>query len=134
MKTPCFAVLGDVNPGKSAVVAALAQDSRAAISPMPGETLIASRSNYRGLFDVWDTPGFQRPMQMLREVQEADAAAAEARASLRAAAAAIAVFGQEPPQDEGVTSTSFALMSPVSGTVLERAAVVGQLLDPATPA
>ena len=25
MKTPCFAVLGDVNPGKSAVVAALAQ-------------------------------------------------------------------------------------------------------------
>src|SRR5687767_1507444 len=73
MKTPCFAVLGDVNPGKSAVVAALAQDSSAGISPTPGETSEARRFNYRGMFDVWDTPGFQRPLKMLREVQEARA-------------------------------------------------------------
>jgi GTPase SAR1 family protein len=73
MKTPCFAVLGDVNPGKSAVVAALAQDSSAGISPTPGETSEARRFSYRGMFDVWDTPGFQRPLKMLREVQEARA-------------------------------------------------------------
>jgi cobalt-zinc-cadmium efflux system membrane fusion protein len=70
----------------------------------------------------------------LREVQEAEAAVAEARAALRASVAAIAVFGEEPPQDDGVASTSFALTSPVSGTVIERTAAVGQLLDPASPA
>jgi cobalt-zinc-cadmium efflux system membrane fusion protein len=70
----------------------------------------------------------------LREVQEADAAVAEARASLRASAAAIAAFGEEPPQDDGTASTSFALTSPVSGTVIERSAAVGQMLDPASPA
>lgn len=70
----------------------------------------------------------------LREVQEAEAAAAEARASLRASAAAIAAFGEEPPQDDGDASTSFALTSPVSGTVIERSAAVGQMLDPASPA
>ena len=70
----------------------------------------------------------------LREVQEAEAAVAEARASLRASVAAIAVFGEEPPQDDGAASTSFVLTSPVGGTVIERAAAVGQMLDPASPA
>ena len=70
----------------------------------------------------------------LREVQEAEAAVAEARASLRASVAAIAAFDEEPPQDDGVASTSFGLTAPVSGTVIERAAAVGQMLDPASPA
>ena len=71
MRKPCFAVLGDVNPGKSAVVATLAQDSSTGISPVPGETTHAKRFNYRGLFEVWDTPGFQRPLKLLREVEGA---------------------------------------------------------------
>jgi cobalt-zinc-cadmium efflux system membrane fusion protein len=70
----------------------------------------------------------------VREVQEAETAVAEARASLRASAAAIAVFGEAPPQDDGSASTSFALTSPMSGTVIERSAAIGQLLDPASPA
>ena len=72
----------------------------------------------------------------LREVQEAESAAGEARAALRASRAAIAAFGGEPPADDGADSTSsaFVLRSPVSGSVIERAAVVGQMLDPATPA
>ena len=70
----------------------------------------------------------------LREVQEAEAAAAEARASLRAAAAVIAAFGEEPPRDDGSVSTAFMLNAPVSGTVIERQVVVGQMLDPASPA
>jgi cobalt-zinc-cadmium efflux system membrane fusion protein len=72
----------------------------------------------------------------LREVQEAESAVGEARATLRASRAAIAAFSVEPPTDdeEGASSSGFALRSPVAGSVIERAAVVGQMLDPATPA
>jgi len=71
----------------------------------------------------------------LREVQEAESAAGEARAALRASRAAIAAFGVEPPTDdgEGATSSAFVLRSPVTGSVIERTAVVGQMLDPAVP-
>jgi cobalt-zinc-cadmium efflux system membrane fusion protein len=72
----------------------------------------------------------------LREVQEAESAAGEARAALRASRAAIAAFGVEPPTDdsEGETPSAFVLRSPVGGSVIERIAVVGQMLDPAAPA
>jgi cobalt-zinc-cadmium efflux system membrane fusion protein len=72
----------------------------------------------------------------LREVQEAESAAGEARAALRASRAAIAAFGVEPPADDGdgATASAFALRSPVAGSVIERTAVVGQMLDPAAPA
>lgn len=72
----------------------------------------------------------------LREVQEAESAAGEARAALRASRAAIAAFGIEPPANDGAGSTSsaFVLRAPVAGSVIERTAVVGQMLDPATPA
>jgi cobalt-zinc-cadmium efflux system membrane fusion protein len=72
----------------------------------------------------------------LREVQEAESAAGEARAALRASRAAIAAFGVEPPADDGdgATSSAFVLHSPAGGSVIERAAVVGQMLDPAAPA
>jgi cobalt-zinc-cadmium efflux system membrane fusion protein len=72
----------------------------------------------------------------LREVQEAESAAGEARAALRASRAAIAAFGVEPPTDDGdgATSSTFVLRAPLSGSVIERAAVVGQMLDPASPA
>jgi cobalt-zinc-cadmium efflux system membrane fusion protein len=72
----------------------------------------------------------------LREVQEAESAAGEARAALRASRASIAAFGVDPPADEsdGATSPVFVLRSPVSGSVIERTAVIGQLLDPSAPA
>jgi cobalt-zinc-cadmium efflux system membrane fusion protein len=72
----------------------------------------------------------------LREVQEAESTVGEARAAVRAARAAIAAFGVEPPADEGdeATSSNFVLVSPVSGSVIERNAVVGQMLEPASPA
>jgi cobalt-zinc-cadmium efflux system membrane fusion protein len=71
-----------------------------------------------------------------REVQEAEAAVGEARAALRSSRAAIAAFGAEPPTDDGeaATSSHFVLRAPVSGSVIERSAVLGQMLDPATPA
>ena len=72
----------------------------------------------------------------LREVQEAESAAGEARAALRASRAAIAAFGVEPPSDDGdsATSSTFVLRSPVAGSIIERTAVIGQMLDPGTPA
>jgi cobalt-zinc-cadmium efflux system membrane fusion protein len=72
----------------------------------------------------------------LREVQEAESAAGEARAALRASGAAIAAFGVDPPTNDGdgATSSTFVLRAPVAGSVIERAAVVGQMLDPASPA
>jgi cobalt-zinc-cadmium efflux system membrane fusion protein len=72
----------------------------------------------------------------LREVQEAEAAVGEARAALRSSRAAIAAFGAEPPADDGEAATSsvFVLRAPVAGNVIERSAVLGQMLDPATPA
>lgn len=72
----------------------------------------------------------------LREVQEAESQAAEARAGLRMARAAIGAFGVEPPSTDTAeaTASTFVLRSPVSGSVLERRAVVGQMLDPSAPA
>lgn len=72
----------------------------------------------------------------LREVQEAETQAAEARAALRSARAAIGAFGVSPPTEDpdGPAASTFVLRSPESGSVIERTAVVGQMLDPATPA
>ena len=72
----------------------------------------------------------------LREVQEAESAVGEARAALRASRASIGAFGVDPPRDdgEGATSSVFVLRSPVSGSVIERTAVIGQMLDPSAPA
>lgn len=70
----------------------------------------------------------------LREVQEAESAVGEARAALRASRASIAAFGVDPPADDGdgATSSVFVLRAPVAGSVIERSAVVGQMLDPAS--
>lgn len=72
----------------------------------------------------------------LREVQEAESAAADARAALRSARAGLGAFGVDPPTDDadGATSSTFLLRAPVAGSVIERTAVLGQMLDPATPA
>ncbi|MCC7010493.1 MAG: efflux RND transporter periplasmic adaptor subunit [Acidobacteria bacterium] len=72
----------------------------------------------------------------LREVQEAESAAGEARAAVRASRAAIVAFGVEAPSDdtEGETSSAFPLRSPIAGSLIARVAVMGQMLDPATPA
>jgi cobalt-zinc-cadmium efflux system membrane fusion protein len=72
----------------------------------------------------------------LREVQEAEHQAAEARADLRAARAALGAYGVEPPSSDTVeaTSSTFFLRSPVAGSVIERRAVLGRMLDPSAPA
>ena len=73
----------------------------------------------------------------LREVQEAEAAATEARSALRAATATLNAVGVSAPKGgdpAAPVDSSFILRSPISGTVIERAAMLGQMLDPAQPA
>jgi cobalt-zinc-cadmium efflux system membrane fusion protein len=72
----------------------------------------------------------------LREVQEAEREAAEADAALRAARTAVTAFGVTVPTgdtDAGASST-FVLRAPARGAVIERAAVIGQMLEPSKPA
>jgi cobalt-zinc-cadmium efflux system membrane fusion protein len=73
----------------------------------------------------------------LREVQEAEAEAAAARAEVRASAASLQAMGLNTPADDGsneVGSPLFQVRAPVGGTVIERTALRGQLLDPGTAA
>jgi cobalt-zinc-cadmium efflux system membrane fusion protein len=72
-----------------------------------------------------------------REVQEAETDATQAQASLRAASAALTALGVPPSTSgdaESRDAATFALRSPISGVVLERNIVQGQMLEPATPA
>ncbi|HEX6861200.1 MAG TPA: efflux RND transporter periplasmic adaptor subunit, partial [Thermoanaerobaculia bacterium] len=62
------------------------------------------------------------------ELQRAEADAAEAEAELRAAEAGVDALGVGGGGGGGLSG--FALLSPISGTVLERRAVQGQTADP----
>ncbi|HSK81402.1 MAG TPA: efflux RND transporter periplasmic adaptor subunit [Thermoanaerobaculia bacterium] len=62
------------------------------------------------------------------ELQRAEAGAAEAEAELRAAEASLDALGVGRGGGGGLSA--FALLSPISGTVLERKAVQGQAADP----
>ena len=73
----------------------------------------------------------------LREVQEAEADAAAARAGVRAASSVLSSMGL-PTSDAGAADTAgdslFTLSSPVAGTVIDRRAVQGQTLEPGAAA
>ncbi|MES1923755.1 DUF3482 domain-containing protein [Salinisphaera sp. T31B1] len=75
-EVPCFAVVGKVNMGKSAVLATLLEeddDRIIRISPEPGETTRCQRLSL--VLDgverlrFIDTPGFQRPVDALRAIR-----------------------------------------------------------------
>jgi hypothetical protein len=68
-----FAIVGRPNKGKSSIVATLAEDETVAISPDPGTTRHARgfkmRCDDRVLYELVDTPGFQRPRAVLAWLQ-----------------------------------------------------------------
>ncbi len=68
---PVIAILGDVNHGKSSVVATLAEDDSVGIGAFP-TTTCCQRFRVRDLFEFVDTPGFQNAREALRELEEAD--------------------------------------------------------------
>jgi hypothetical protein len=72
--TPRIAIVGHPNKGKSSIVATLAEDDSVAISPLPGTTTQARRFPMRVddelLYELFDTPGFQRPRETLAWLNE----------------------------------------------------------------
>ena len=74
MSEPVFVVVGHPNKGKSSIVATLAQDDRVEISPDPGTTThsrrFPMRVDGRVLYTLVDTPGFQRPRDVLRWLKQ----------------------------------------------------------------
>ncbi len=70
-----------------------------------------------------------------REVQEAEAEAAGALAAIRAASSSLHAMGVGLPENSSsdtARASFYTLRSPVGGTVIERSAVNGQMLDPGT--
>ncbi|MEM7101301.1 MAG: GTPase/DUF3482 domain-containing protein [Pseudomonadota bacterium] len=79
MTTPVMAVVGHPNKGKSSIVATLAENTHVQISAVPGTTRSADhhqlRINNQPLYDLIDTPGFQRAGKVCNwlKAHEADA-------------------------------------------------------------
>jgi hypothetical protein len=71
---PVFAIVGHPNKGKSSIAATLAEDETVAISPDPGTTRrshgFQMQSDQRVLYELVDTPGFQRPRAVLTWLHE----------------------------------------------------------------
>ncbi len=70
---PTFAVVGHPNKGKSSIVATLAEDDRVVISSTPGTTRRANQHTFsidgQPQYALVDTPGFQRPGELLAWLQ-----------------------------------------------------------------
>lgn len=85
MSLPRFAIVGHPNKGKSSIVATLAEDATVAISPEPGTTTAARAYPMRvdgvALYELVDTPGFQRARDVLAWLRAHDRGA-DARASV----------------------------------------------------
>ncbi len=81
MNRPRFAIVGHPNKGKSSIVATLAEDDAVAISPHPGTTTQARaypmRLDGEVLYELIDTPGFQRARETLAWLKAHDRGAGE---------------------------------------------------------
>ncbi len=84
--TPRFAITGHPNKGKSSIVATLAEDETVGISEIPGTTRDAHSypmcMDGETLYELIDTPGFQRAREMLEWLKNSETSVADRRASL----------------------------------------------------
>lgn len=73
---PKFAVVGHPNKGKSSIVASLANDDSVQISDVPGTTTKSRsfplRVDGNTVYELFDTPGFQRARRVLAWLKEQD--------------------------------------------------------------
>ncbi len=76
---PVFAVVGHPNKGKSSVVAALTQNDQVKISPLSGTTRVSQRFalklDNKIVFELVDTPGFQRANKCLAWLNDGEVTA-----------------------------------------------------------
>jgi hypothetical protein len=81
MSVPVFAIVGHPNKGKSSIVSTLSEDESVAISSIPGTTI--DNRHYpmtvdgEVLYELIDTPGFQRARAALEWMQEHAGSAVE---------------------------------------------------------
>ncbi|CAA6804951.1 MAG: GTP-binding protein [uncultured Sulfurovum sp.] len=106
---PKFAVVGHPNKGKSSIVSALAMDDSVQISDTPGTT-VRQRSfplNVDGkvLYELFDTPGFQRARRVLAWLEKHDVSADRKHEVVRA-------FLKDHKDDERY-SDEIALLEPI---------------------
>jgi hypothetical protein len=84
---PTFAIVGHPNKGKSSIVATLAEDDSVPISPDPGTTTEARSFmlsvDGQTLYELIDTPGFQRPRAVLEWLMERERGAGSRPAAVR---------------------------------------------------
>ena len=83
---PTFAVVGHPNKGKSSIVAALTHTDSVSISALSGTTTQAQSFSFylagQPLYHLVDTPGFQRPRQLLDYIEQHAANASERLAAI----------------------------------------------------
>ncbi len=85
---PRFAIVGHPNKGKSSIVATLAEDESVSISAVPGTTTRATaypmRLDGELLYELFDTPGFQRAREVLAWLDAHDVGAGGRAETVRA--------------------------------------------------
>jgi hypothetical protein len=85
---PEFAIVGHPNEGKSSVLSTLAEDDSVRISATPGETVVCQTFpvviDGREIIRFVDTPGFQHPREILRQLQVLQAETDNSIAAFRA--------------------------------------------------
>ena len=76
---PKFAVVGHPNKGKSSIVSALSMDDSVQISDTPGTTTkkrsFPLKVDGKTLYELFDTPGFQRARRVLAWLEQHDVSA-----------------------------------------------------------
>ena len=84
---PTFAIVGHPNKGKSSIVSTLSQDESVAISPLPGTTVDNRRYpmavDGEVLYELIDTPGFQRARAALEWMRSHSVTAVERTDTVR---------------------------------------------------
>ena len=87
MTEPVFVVVGHVNQGKSSIVSTLTADDSVEIGKNPGTTVETRRFPCRIddelLYTVFDTPGFERPRQVLNWLKKQAPSTAERPETVR---------------------------------------------------
>ncbi len=80
---PKFAVVGHPNKGKSSIVSTLALDDSVQIGNIPGTTQVKRsfplKVDGKVIYELFDTPGFQRARRVLSWLKEKEPISADKR-------------------------------------------------------
>ncbi|HEY7772866.1 MAG TPA: DUF3482 domain-containing protein [Marinagarivorans sp.] len=118
---PTFAVVGHPNKGKSSIVAALTHTDSVSISALSGTTTQAQTFSFylagQPLYHLVDTPGFQRPRQLLELIEQYAGDASERVAAIQTFIDDFQRNSQTQPQSGSAVSPRFKdeveLLSPI---------------------